>query len=310
MRGTTKRSGSSILMVLLIISGILVIVFATQRISLVQFSQSNREEDNLVAYYAAKAGIEDGLARYRFNRDTETLANNVFRFGLTAATAPASPYEVAATEDIGATAGINYDPKEQYYDMKMTYRVPRLGFSSSAPANPDWTIAKTVVKDTTVTLTGFQQVGDPITYYLRSVFRFVGPSCGNAFVQVEQIRNGAIINQTQVRYDATDGITDSRDTNANWEIKTISDAATLVRFRPFFCDAQFALVTSTSTNGTGVGTNKGPDIDSLTTTVTATGYYGASKRTLVADIDRTSGKLIGIYDFNLYAGGGDIRKTN
>lgn len=295
-------------MVLLIVSGVLVVVFAAQRISLVQFSQSSREEDNIVAYYAAKAGIEDGLARYRFNRDVKTPNDMAFRFGLTTAKYPTGgtgTFEVNSDEDLSATNGLGYDPKEQYYDLEVNYKVPSIGISTAGAL--DWPNAKTATKDNVVELTGFENRSDNRSYFLRHAFEF---QCGDnrAFVQLEQItESGQVLTQKQVKWDA-DRLYDSSSVIENWEIKTSNDIVTTLRFRPYFCDVKFALVSSMSNSGLGVLTDRGPEIDSLTTTITATGYYGSSKRTLVAEVNRVSGALIGIYDYNLYAGGGNVSR--
>lgn len=308
MRGIFKqqKTGSSILMVLLIISGVLVVVFAAQRISLVQFSQSSREEDNILAYYAAKAGIEDGLARYRFNRDVQTLSGKAFRYGITSARYPqTATFEVDNNEDLSSTAGLNYDPKEQYYDLEVKYKVPSIGIATNGTL--DWASAKTAAKDTAVELTGFENRADNLPYYLRHAFQFQC-SDNRAFVQLEQITEGGqVLTQKQVRWGGNP-IYDSMGVNENWDIKTTNDITTTLRFRPYFCDVKFALITSTTTSGSGVGTTRGPEIDSLTTVITATGYYGSSKRTLVAEVNRISGALIGIYDYNLYAGGGNVSR--
>jgi hypothetical protein len=301
-----KRSGSSILMVLLVISGVLIVVFAAQRISLVQFSQSSREEDNILAYYAAKAGIEDGLARFRFNRDAQTLNGKVFRFGLTNAKYPqVASFEVDKNEELSSTIGIDYDPKNQYYDLEIKYKVPSLGFTANGTV--DWASAKSATKDTVVELTGFEDGTSGLPYYLRHAFQFLCTD-NRAFVQIEQItERGQVLTQKQVRWQ-NNATYDSKDFNENWEIRTASDLTTKLRFRPYYCDVKFALITSATTSGTGVGTNSGPPIDSLTTVITSTGYYGSSKRTLVAEVDRISGTLIGVYDYNLYAGGGNVSR--
>ena len=48
-------------------------------------------------------------------------------------------------------------------------------------------------------------------------------------------------------------------------------------------------------------------IDTGITKIESTGTYNNTKRKLVATIDRNSGQLIGIFDYTLYAGEGDIK---
>ena len=67
-----SKIGSSLVLVVVVMAVIITAVFSASRLALVQFNQANRDEDNIFAYYAAKAGIEDGLIRFRYNRDAET----------------------------------------------------------------------------------------------------------------------------------------------------------------------------------------------------------------------------------------------
>src|SRR3990167_1356421 len=79
-----KRSrASSLVLVVVVMAGIIIVVFGASRLTLVQYNQANRDEDNVFALYAAKAGIEDGLLRYRYNRNTETADTKVARYNLT-----------------------------------------------------------------------------------------------------------------------------------------------------------------------------------------------------------------------------------
>ena len=125
MQKQGQQRGSALIMVMLVIAGITTIVFSTQRIALVQFSQSVREEDNLAAYYAAKAGVEDGLARYHFDKNTQTLVDKMFRFDLTAGTAPDpnESYEIPSNTSItDGVGGEDFNPKHQYYDLVISYK--------------------------------------------------------------------------------------------------------------------------------------------------------------------------------------------
>jgi len=296
-----NQPGSSLILVLLVIAGIVTVTFGIQRITLVQFSQSNREEDNVMAYYAAKAGIEDGLTRFRFDRDVQTQDGKVFRYGLS--DAKTSPAEV--TDGTAINSITSYRPGNQYYDLKIDFKTNRINVDASTGA-PTFSDSQKIAKDDTLQLTGFAASNTP--YYLRVAFQATNCSAADqakAFVQLHyQTEAGATQEAT---LNLTSGSYDSRTTNQNILINPGANLVSLTRFRSYYCDVDYAFSTSLTSNGYGKGNNAGPKFDDLTTTLTATGYFGSAKRTLVGTINRESGVLIGIYDYTAYAGQGSIK---
>ncbi len=302
-----KRSrASSLVLVVVVMAGIIIVVFGASRLTLVQYNQSNRDEDNIFALSAAKAGIEDGLLRFRYNRDAETgstaTGTKVARYNLTTGV---SAGEV--DENSKSSFGLN----EQYYDMKLNFRGGQIG-----TFRDDTTY--TVTKDDTLELTGFPVWTDK--YYLRYRFDFVGTGneCDNALVQIQQVQETSdsqqpiIYEQVTVKKLPATLTVDSKDLGANMFIRTNPGnspqlTTSSIRLRPYGCSVKYSLTTSKTENGDGQGGNKGPNFDNFKSTITSTGYYGAAKRTLIAEIDRTSGQLLSIYDFNIYSGTGDIK---
>lgn len=294
--------GSSLILVLLIVSGIVTVIFGVQRVTLVQFNQSNREEDNVSAYYAAKAGIEDGLIRYRFERNVETTPGNVYRYSVTNGTPEAT--EVRETSSIQGVDG--YRPTDQYYDLKIGYKTDRINVDAGSGAL-NFTADRKIAKDDTIQLTGFSSRTAP--YFLRYAFKF-DPNCSTedlsrSFVQVERITDIGVLTQVTVR--PTGGQFDSSATAQNLPVSTAGDLTSSIRFRPYYCQVEYAMATTNTNDGNGASGNTAAEFDSLTTTITATGYYGAAKRTLIGTVDRQTGQLIGVYDFNAYSGQGGIR---
>ena len=318
MQTREGKRGSALIMVMLVVAGITTIVFATQRIALVQFSQSVREEDNLAAYYAAKAGIEDGLLRYHFDRNVQTEDDSIFRFDLASAAAPDSvgtvPYEIPA--DTPITDGIDgdFDPGHQYYDLAISYKTKTVNIDGNG--NPVFSPDFAVAADDTLTLTGFPTSNSP--YYLRYAFKF-DSTCANlsqARVTLQQIitrQDGSEYSgQVLVEYSPNlpDYTYDSSINVANLPIRTaVGDLVSSVRIRAYYCGFQYAFATSTTIDGSG-GDTADPEFDSLISEILSTGYFGGAKRTLVAAVNRQTGDLIGIFDYLLYSGGntGTIRR--
>ncbi|MCR4308313.1 MAG: hypothetical protein NUV80_07230 [Candidatus Berkelbacteria bacterium] len=313
-----RLRASSLVLVLVVITGIIIVVFGASRLTLVQYNQSNRDEDNIFALYAAKAGIEDGLLRFRYNRNAETQLNTtddpkdkVSRYNLTTGSSAGEVNEGSTTPNFAK-------PTDQYYDMKLNFRVQSIGDFDFSPKS-------IIAKDDFLEISGFEQKNNP--YYLRVAFHFYEPgSNGNidcsdrtkALVQMQRVVEGATEPYRQFTAKPNNGgvVYDSMNSDANIEVDPISSSqlTATFRFRPYYCDVAYALATTMATNGRGVDNNgaaipndSGPLFGGLKSYVTSTGYYGAAKRTLIGEIDRISGQLISIYDFNLYSGEGNIK---
>jgi hypothetical protein len=290
---TVKRRGSALVFVLIIIAGIVTVTIGTQRLSLVQFNQATREEDNTFAFYAARAGIEDGLLRFRHERDVETATDTIHRVDLTSGI---DAGEVNKDTLISQTA--SYSPINQYYDLTINFKTDQIGefnFSGTPPV---------MKQDEEIELTGFSN--EIPNYFLRYAFRWqdeAGCRAKGAFVQIQQVNTPAttgdsFLGQIIVRMPASGNTYQSRSTSSNLLITRTTGLSSVVRMRSYHCPVQFAATTTLSNNGV----DGGPAFDSLTTKILATGYYGQAKRTLEATVDRKSGRLISIYDFNLYSG--------
>ncbi|QQG50009.1 MAG: hypothetical protein HZB70_00265 [Candidatus Berkelbacteria bacterium] len=291
-----KKKGSALVFVLIIIAGIMTVTIGAQRLSLIQFNQSAREEDNTFAFYAAKSGVEDGLLRFRHQRNVETAENKTHRFDVTAGI---SFDEIAANQTIETTLG--YKPSHQYYDLSIDYKTTQIGdFNFNNNPSP-------LMQDDELQLTGFPN--DTVysnDYFLRYAFQFVGEgNCYSrgAFVEIQQV---VTTTTGQTTYSLRRAVAEPNNRvdslGTNLPIATGSNLSSYIRIRPYHCNVNYAFVTATSPNSTGGG----PKFDGLITNITATGYYGDTKRTLQAKVDRKSGTLIGIYDFNLYSGTGNI----
>ncbi len=304
-----KQQGSALVFVLIIIAGIVTVTIGTQRLSLVQFNQATREEDNTFALYAAKAGVEDGLLRFRHERDVETAENKVHRFNLT--DGDWSGQEEDKNKSISAES--DYSPANQYYDLAINFRTDHIG-NPDALNDPD--NSTPMKQDEEIELTGFpNDFGE--NYYLRFAFQWDEATlteCRNkgAFVQVQEATfasaSGSLLSQKVARIpmSGNSNVYQSRATSDNLLISSTGSLASMVRMRAYHCPIRFALKTAKTNNGTGIGANAGPNFDSLTGKITATGYFGKAKRTLEATVDRKTGRLISIYDFNLYSGEGCI----
>ena len=303
-----RKLGSSLVLVTVIVATIVIIAFGASRTALVQFSQSNSDEDNVQAYYAAKAGIEDGLIRYRYNPDVETREGKVFSFDLT--NGHLNPNSNSQFNDIDESSirtqwESEFEPFHQYYDLKISFKGSTLGNISNLDNS------RTLTKDNSLQLSGFSNPGS--IYYLHFKLKW-DPSCNlnTSLVQFQQILETAGNNTltyeqiTAKKTQATQNVYDSNNFQnllIRTDVGNNGELSNYVRIRSYGCDVKYAFETVDSS------TNPTPNIkfDNLKTYIIATGYFGSAKRTLIAEVDRTSGRLISIYDFNLYAGQGDVK---
>lgn len=283
-----KRKGSSLLLVLLITAGIVTIIFGTQRIALVQFSQTSREEDNIYALYAAKAGIEDGLLRYRYNKNVETNKN--FRFNLADGASLGEGRDSTANPVSNETG---YSPTKEFYDLNIAYRVSQLGSLSDATKDVR------IEKDQSIDITGFD-TNSGAGYYLGYLIRFdsISASCTAEFQNYKESGISAPKNIDSTLADPNTKIYNSNTAGNN---NPVDLGQSLVRVTMIGCGASFQAQLID-----GSGNANGLMLDGLTTTITSTGYYGSSKRTLVATVDRRTGNLTKIYEFTAYSGQGNV----
>lgn len=311
------KRGSSLILVLVVIASIMTIVLGTQRVSLVQFAQSNREEDSLFALYAAKAGIEDGLVRFRHNRDVETGLDKVFRMDLSSGEAVGGSldHEVVAGSPI-SDIGASYRPSGQYYDLNIDFKVRQVGAFPPTTGTPTGTGGGIkIAKDEAFQLTGFSNED----FWLRFAFQAYNPGtndpCSSSITPLVQLQkissnttSGPALEQVPVTL-----VNNAYDSSGGNNIRVAPDLNTrlnILRIRPYGCDVRVSFMATTGAGGQVVSNNANHRFDGLVnltgtpiTRVTATGYFGQAKRTLIGEIDRKSGQLIGIYDFNAYAGG-------
>lgn len=312
-----KRNASSLILVVIIMSALIVVVFGANRLTLVQYNQATRDEDNVSALYAAKAGIEDGLIRYRYSKNAEITKDLVQRIDLTKGR---NLGEIAESKKIRETD--SYDPQSQYYDLAMSFRTNLIGdfnFNDTPPSNPPAVVKSGDVLE----LTGFPDLNRE--YYLRLSVKFFRegsttiPCTENeALVQVQQIDSGlsSLYKQRTLKKSEANPF-DTLISQPHFVVNPPGLGTTTFRLRPYLCDIKFAVATTLNTDGRGmrddgatIPNDTGPEFGGLITKVVSTGYYGDTKRSLIAEINRISGQLIGIYDFNVYSGTGDIRPIN
>lgn len=132
------RSGSALVITLLMVSIISTITFSITALSISEFRKASNLQDSIAAYYAAESGIEHGLLQQRIWRDAE-ISREVYDHIKTEVVTEL-PQSVIPTADrkkgtpqtyrlsgIPGFVGSGGDKGPSWYDLKMHYRVPNLG---------------------------------------------------------------------------------------------------------------------------------------------------------------------------------------
>jgi|GEM_PF-1333904 len=302
------RQGSALLIVMMVMAGLVTVVFGSQRVALVQYNQATAEEDSLYALYAAKAGIQDGLLRFRTERNVETSTNKVFRFNLTTGESVRDSAgiftEVAQDTPVAKLNApdykFSYRPNQQIYDLSISFRTQAQGAEDLTSVS-----ASILTRGETLELSGFPPNLASGAYYLRYKLRQTDAACQNGSVQIQSYRvlnDGTVFGYDQRLVDMASGEVDSRTNGSNLAIyDPVGSLSNTVRIRAYNCDVKYYLATALGSDSPG-SEPEAPQFDSQKTLIISTGYYGKSKKTLVAEISRTSGQLLGIYDYTIYAG--------
>lgn len=272
------RKGSAILIAILMVTVLATIAFSVGQITYADIKMAAGIEDASIAYHAAEAGIEDGLLRWRYNHniETPTVATNVNRIDLSG--------------DNGGSVNNGIDPKtpldnpeHTYYDLRISYRQEKVGDMNNI-ANSPYTLAQDEV---------LELAGDPEAAAITVTFKYVLGSTSNTnyYLSIRVYNEDGSLNE------ANSTINDITKLNAQIAngIQITIPKKGKARIKPWNIGLKYAMQA-----------DAGHKVDSGETLIESTGHYGSVKRKLVARINRKSGQIIGIYDFVLFSGTGNI----
>lgn len=258
------------------------IAFAIGRVSISSFTQVVRLEDSANAYSAATAGIEDGLLRFRFNKDVQTPLNcgNDFptknsqyytRINLTQGT---------AQDCIDPQASGPPNPSDIAYDIKVSHKLE--------PGDPEVQQTTNTSRGTIVALARDQAIEYDASDLTGSIAIEWDYASRQPFNNVEVTildANGNVLDKRLVK----------NPNQASGQLPSLSVAsADIVRIRSLGSDLSKYEITSSE------------PLSSRTTTIEVVGYYGRSKRKLELTLDRISGSILELFDFVLFSGSGDV----
>lgn len=281
------KSGSALIITLLVITVVSAIVFSVGRLAIGDLKMSTQLENSEQAYYAAEGGIETGLLLFRYDttRTLETTKGatakdgNPLRVNLsTNKIIPPASYTPAAPP----SSDIAFDLKEWYRNEAGV----EIKVESTIDAN-----GKTIpalAKDETVEYNIFNTNGD-----LRIAWEYkdLTPSITD---QLQMRLEYMAFNEDKevvARY-----LFMYNDRNKNNILRTLLDVplngsnAKILRLKSWGANIDHYTISG----------DLDDKLDNQLSTIESTGYYGGAKRKLEITLDRTTGTLLGLHDFVLF----------
>lgn len=314
MKRGQAQKGNALLIVLVVIA-----VISTLGLSVIQFAIFSsrsviRTEDSINSYLIATSALEDGLLRWKFDRDIEAPVpgtncstvpfenSNFFdRINLT----------TRQIEKCFNTASSPPPSDQMVYDIKVFHRLAPgkkecVGNLRSGQVNLSSEDSCIPVKLGTA-LSQDQAVEYDIKNITDSIdinWKF-GPQGPRNKVLLEVVSLGAncsfrdkICNKKSFRLIASSG----NPVSCNQMTRVCSatfykDQGDTLRIKPFGAKLDYYIISSN---------NRSDSLDTRFTEMDVTGYYGGVKRRLRLKLDRLTGQALPLYDFALFSGESDI----
>ncbi|MBI2589643.1 hypothetical protein HYW32_01265 [Candidatus Berkelbacteria bacterium] len=290
------EAGSALLITMIVITVIGSVSFAVANTTLSEFRSQARLEDGLNAFAASSAGIEDGLARWRFNRNSEVPADD--NGSCTAAPRPTTSttyYDRVNLTDGTVETCIDPenvdppDPADIVYDIKMYYKRDPGEDERVVGQNSPQGYIPALKQDTSVEydVTELEQQNGQVLLnwdFLQQVF------CGSSqYFEVTALDSQGQITHKENFDPCPFG--SSSQYGGFWNFPL--NGGNKLRFRPYGDDLDS--YTLRPINGSQAA------LDGRFTTIETVGYYGTSKRKLKLVLDRLSGTILPIYDYVLFS---------
>ncbi|MCX6806952.1 MAG: hypothetical protein NT135_02430 [Candidatus Berkelbacteria bacterium] len=310
-----KTKSSALLIAILIISLISAVTLSVSRLAISEIKMSAGASESSVSYFAAEAGLESGLARWRWDNyiempsgATET-SKNINRYDLT----PYVGQNPIKWENIDPTTGFGSDKKDHIYNqLKIWYKAPFVGEDKVSSGTIDASDLNDASygKDGSGSYAQHYLIKDQrsvefdagtsgsVTLYWKWTQGIPGSTPGLGLeVEVRGLAGGVETIQTNIYGNPLDIVgavsPDGPSGNVYWkQISFTGLTNPKLYFRPWQGNIVYGIQPTDPTKK--IGTEK--------TYIESTGIYGYTKRKLLAEIDRSSGQIINIYDFVLYGG--------
>lgn len=315
MKRGQAQKGNALLIVLVVIAVISALSLTVIQFAILSSRAVIRTEDSVSSYLIATAGLEDGLLRWKFDRDTEAPIPS----GTNCATAPHQNSNLfdrvnLTTRQIQKCIEAENSPPrvdEMVYDIKLFHRLApgkKECVGNLRPGDVNLSLEDSCTPVASGTALAQDQtaeydiknISDPLDIYWK-----FGPQGPNLKVLLEVVSLGEncpsrdkICNKKSFQLVAPTG------TPASCNLLTRVCSATFyrnqgdtLRIKSFGSKLDYYIISSN---------NSSDSLDTRFTEMDVTGYYGGVKRRLRLKLDRLTGQALPLYDFALFSGEGDI----
>ncbi len=304
---------------ILLMAAVSGVVFAMGRLFYLDTSLAGIYENSTVAYYAAESGIEEGLLRYRFDRNSEVPAENQPDFEYIRSN--------TATQSVGGIASFTsagLDPVQEIYDLSMTYKQNFYGNDVTgegsltendvADSNYDPGKIYFIPRDESVKIdiSDVSALSSDLNMYFKPSDYASDFTYRNMLIEAKIIGTvgGKLNEYKKVLVDASN----PHDFDANSIVKmtysvlkgtfeVVNAKKNIAKSTAFDSGTTLYLYLKPIGAGVTFGIDPASSNDKIAgpyTTVKSTGYFGGTSRTLEAKIDRQSGTVYDLFDFVMY----------
>lgn len=277
----TAKSGAALLITMVIIATVGALVLALGRLALSELRITTTLTDSTIAYYAAEAGLEKGLLEFRLNKNKEIISeeqdlSQILGLGL--------GYQLTSTYLVTFIGG-QYDrkflPKDQtlQIDFPATNKPDQLNFNWQAVRNPPGLTQGIIeysfihgmngeITDTHIFPSAYGG-GDLTCPLVPPIPPYFYPGIPSGILTIN--------------------------------ISTIPNPKKLI-IKYLSCDPNSTGMNYWITSSPNTGKFGGPN-----STISSLGSFEKSQRKLEATVSRRTGTLLGIFEYVLYGGEGNIQ---
>lgn len=318
-----RQTGTALLITLLLAGVISAIAFGMTKITLNEVFVGMKGQEGLEAQYAAQAGVEDALMRYKFHDKTSLEMPDGARGGTNGTNEVVRVYlnrsSVAKVDPTTNRPEANAD--DYYYDLKVWHKQACQADSCEYILKKDESISLDT-SDITGTIGVTWNLYNAHDNIIRAMppaeakktglwYRLSDPTDPGLIDPTKQSRDfftflnyynpsdDPTLNPPFVKHFSQPGIRISRGTTGAF--LSIRSARSL-KFKAFISDTlngAYIKITITSTSG-AVG---GPK-----TYIESTGHYGDTAKKIEVTVDRESKSIIDVFDYVIYSGDGPLPK--
>ncbi len=280
------KKGVAFLLTMLLVAIVSTIALAVGRLMVSELRMTTSLEESTAAYFAAEAGIEDGLLRLKSDRDIEV---------------PTAPATLERKNITDPSRNVNPLASDKYYELKIFRTAARIGDPANLDSSPQ------LFKDDVFEISSRQNATTLNLDY--KVYNAQVDTSRRLNYGVEIIRidigggitrwfcpdRTAVANGVEAQGSCTPDISDEY----TYHVWGIPFDATIVkvRIKPWGYGDNFHIRYAVTPLPAG------SQIEQNFTTVQSTGYFGKTKRTLQAKVDRGTGQIISLFDFTVFQGG-------